>query len=254
MRFASLGSGSEGNGLVVEADGTTILIDCGFGIRETTARLARLGLAPSGLAAILVTHEHTDHVGGVPAFAARHGIPVWATFGTLAAVSERFEGMAKVYGFDSHESFAIGALEVAPIPVPHDAREPVQYVIGNGAHRVGVLTDLGVSTPHVEASLDGCNALVLECNHDATMLANGDYPYPLKRRIAGRLGHLDNEAAAGLLGRIDTSKLAHLLAAHLSRQNNTPDLARAALAGALGCEPEWIGVADQATGFDWREI
>jgi phosphoribosyl 1,2-cyclic phosphodiesterase len=254
VRFASLGSGSEGNGLVVEAAGTAVLIDCGFGIRDTTARLARLGLAPSSLSAVLVTHEHSDHVGGVPAFAARNNIPVWATFGTLAAVSERFEGMAQVYGFDSHEPFALGALEVTPIPVPHDAREPVQYVIGDGASRVGVLTDLGVSTPHVEASLDGCDALVLECNHDPEMLANGDYPYPLKQRIAGRLGHLDNAAAAGILGRIDTSRLAHVVAAHLSKQNNTPELARSALASALGCAAAWIGVADQAAGFGWREI
>ena len=254
MRFASLGSGSEGNGLVVEADGTVVLIDCGFGLRDTATRLARLGLAPKALTAILVTHEHSDHVGGVPAFAARHGIPVWATFGTLAVVSERFEGMTQVYGFDSHDAFAIGALEIMPIPVPHDAREPVQYVLGDGARRVGVLTDLGVSTPHVEASLSGCDALVLECNHDAAMLANGDYPYPLKQRIAGRFGHLDNDAAAGILGRIDASRLKHLVAAHLSKQNNTPELVRAALATALGCAPDWIGIADQAAGFDWREV
>jgi phosphoribosyl 1,2-cyclic phosphodiesterase len=254
MRFASLGSGSEGNGLVVEADGTRVLIDCGFGVRNAAARLARLGLEPSSLAAILVTHEHSDHIGGVPAFAARHGIPVWATFGTLAAVSARFEGMTQVYGFDSHDPFAIGALEITPIPVPHDAREPVQYVVGDGARRLGVLTDLGVSTAHVEESLSGCDALVLECNHDLEMLESGDYPYPLKQRISGRLGHLDNEAAAGILSRIDTSRLTHIIAAHLSQQNNTPELARTALAVALECTPGWIGIALQATGFDWREL
>ncbi len=254
MRFASLGSGSEGNGLVVECGETRVLVDCGFGVRDAAARLGRLGLAPSSLAAILVTHEHSDHVGGVPAFAGRHGIPVWATFGTLAAVSARFEGMTQVYGFDSHERFAIDALEITPVPVPHDAREPVQYVIGDGARRLGVLTDIGVSTAHVEASLSGCDALVLECNHDLGMLEAGDYPYPLKRRIAGRLGHLDNDAAAEILSRIDTSRLAHIVAAHLSQQNNTPELARAALASALGCPSDWIGIADQANGFDWREL
>jgi phosphoribosyl 1,2-cyclic phosphodiesterase len=254
MRFASLGSGSEGNGLVVEAGGSRLLIDCGFGVRDAAARLARLGIEPGSLSAILVTHEHADHVGGVPAFAARHGIPVWLTFGTLDVVGERFARTERVYGFDSHDAFAIGDLEVWPFPVPHDAREPVQFVVGDGQHRLGVLTDLGVSTPHVEASLSGCDALVLECNHDAGMLADGDYPYPLKQRIAGRLGHLDNEAAAALLASLDTSRLRHVVAAHLSQQNNTPERARAALARALNCTPDWIGIADQVDGFGWRDI
>ena len=254
MRFASLGSGSEGNGLVVESGGTRIMIDCGFGVRDTKQRLGRLGLEPSSLDAILVTHEHADHIGGVPGFAAKYDIPVWATFGTLAVVSERFEGMQRVYGFDSHERFAIGALEIQPVTVPHDAREPVQYVIGDGARRVGVLTDIGISTAHVEACLSGCDALVLECNHDLGMLANGDYPPSLKQRIASRFGHLHNEAAAGLLARIDTSRLVHIIAAHLSRENNTPALASVALATALNCASAWIGIANQFTGFDWREM
>jgi phosphoribosyl 1,2-cyclic phosphodiesterase len=254
VRFASLGSGSEGNGLVVEAGGTCVLIDCGFGVRDAAARLLRLGLAPHSLAAILVTHEHSDHIGGVPAFARKHGIPVWATFGTLAAVSARFDGMNRIYGFDSHEAFAIGDLDIHPVPVPHDAREPVQYVIGDGAVRLGVLTDLGVITTHVESSMSGCDALVLECNHDLDMLERGSYPYPLKQRIAGRLGHLHNDAAAGMVARIDTSRLKHLVAAHLSQENNTPELARAALAGALGCAADWIGIASQHDGFGWRQL
>jgi phosphoribosyl 1,2-cyclic phosphodiesterase len=254
MRFASLGSGSEGNALVVEAGGTRIMIDCGFGVRDTAVRLERLGLAPDSLSAILVTHEHSDHVGGVPAFAARYRIPVWATFGTLSAAAGRFDGLNDVCGFDSHDSFAIGALAVSPFPVPHDAREPVQFVVSDGARRLGVLTDIGASTAHVEASLCGCDALVLECNHDLDLLAASTYPYPLKQRIAGPFGHLHNEAAAGILGRIDTSKLKHVVAAHLSQQNNTPEKARTALAAALACTPDWIGIADQATGFDWRGL
>ncbi len=254
MRFASLGSGSEGNGLVVESGATRVLVDCGFGVRETASRLARLGLAPGDVTAIFITHEHSDHVGGVAAFAARHDIPVWLTFGTLDAVCERLADVPRVYSFDSHDVLAIGELEVRPFPVPHDARDPVQYVVSDGAARLGVLTDLGVITAHVEASLTGCDALVLECNHDDAMLAGGRYPYPLKQRIAGRLGHLCNDAAAELLRSLDTSRLRHVVAAHLSKENNTPELARAALAGALGCAQDWIGIADQAAGFDWRSL
>ena len=254
MRFASLGSGSEGNGLIVEVGATRVLIDCGFGIRDTIARMQRVGVEPESITAIIVTHEHSDHIGGVAAFAARFGTAVWLTFGTLTAVAEAFAALPRVHGFDSHDAFAIGDVEVRPFPVPHDAREPVQFVCSDGRWRLGVLTDLGVSTAHVEASLSGCDALVLECNHDLDMLANGDYPYPLKQRIAGKLGHLDNSAAAELLARIDTSRLKHLIAAHLSQQNNRPELARAALAAALSCDLDWIGIADQKQGFGWREF
>src|SRR6266513_2261138 len=245
MRFASLGSGSEGNGLLVEVGATRVLIDCGFGIRDTVARLARIGVAPETITAIIVTHEHSDHVGGVAAFAVRYDTPVWLTFGTLSTVAERFAGLPAVYGFDTHDAFAIDAIEVRPFPVPHDAREPVQFVVSDGQWRLGVLTDLGVSTAHVEASLSGCDALVLECNHDRDMLANGDYPFSLKQRISGKFGHLDNDAAAGLLSRLDNSRLKHLFAAHLSQHNNKRELASAALAGALNCAVEWIGIADQ---------
>src|SRR5215831_3542274 len=254
MRFASLGSGSEGNALIVESGRTRILIDCGFALSDAIERLERLGVAPETVSAIVVTHEHGDHVGGVAAFALRFETPVWLTFGTLAAVSERFAELPCVKGFDSHDCFAIDGLEIRPFPVPHDAREPVQFVCTDGRWRLGVLTDLGISTSHVEASLSGCDALVLECNHDLDMLVNGDYPESIKRRIASKFGHLDNNTAAGLLSRIDASHLKHLIAAHLSRQNNRPELAQAALAAAINCEPGWIGVADQQQGFDWREF
>jgi phosphoribosyl 1,2-cyclic phosphodiesterase len=254
MRFASLGSGSEGNALVVEVGDTRVLIDCGFRVRDTVARLMKLGLAPESISAILVTHEHADHIGGVAAFATRFRIPVWLTFGTLAMVDERFSRMERVYGFDSHDAFSIGAVEVRPFPVPHDAREPVQFVVGDGEHRLGILTDIGTTTRYVEASLSGCDALVLECNHDLDMLADGDYPFSLKQRISSRLGHLHNEASAELLAALDTSRLRHIIAAHLSRENNTPAKAQAALARALNCTPDWIGIADQADGFEWREM
>lgn len=254
MRFASLGSGSGGNALVVEAGPTRVMLDCGFAVEETERRLARVGLAPGDLAGILVTHEHGDHVDGALPFARRHGLGVWMTHGTFRAGPAGSAAGVRITMVDSHSAFAVGDLEVQPFPVPHDAREPVQYVLSDGNRRLGVLTDIGASTRHVEATLSGCDALVLECNHDPGMLAGGPYPAWLKARIAGPFGHLANAAAAALLAAIDRSRLRHVIAAHLSAQNNRPQLACAALAGALGCGPDAIGVADQATGFAWREL
>ncbi len=267
MRFALLGSGSEGNGLVVQAGQSVLLMDCGFSVAETTARLARLGLEASRLSGIIVTHEHSDHISGVARLARQHGIPVWMTHGTRRAhlgqggrlvqtgrLSQSDE-LPDVTEIDPHAAFYIGEVRVHPYIVPHDAAEPVQYVFGgDGAPKLGVLTDAGCATPHIEAMLHGCDALVLECNHDVEMLANGEYPYFLKQRVGGRMGHLSNAEAARLLSRLDTSRLQHIAAAHLSRKNNTPELAVAALAGALGCEKDWIAVATQEEGLEWREL
>lgn len=254
MRFACLGSGSSGNSLVVEAGRTRVLLDCGFGIRETVSRLARLALAPDDLRGIVVTHEHSDHIGGVAKFAAKFNLSVWLTHGTLSAASTSFQYFPRMNLIDSHTPFSVDDLRIEPFPVPHDAREPAQYVFGDGGRRLGVVTDAGASTVHIEATLNNCDALVLECNHDVDMLRNGPYPPMLKRRVAGRFGHLDNNAAAELLSKLDHRCLQHVVAAHLSEKNNTPALARRALAEVLGCEPEWIGVARQEEGFGWRQI
>lgn len=258
IRFASLGSGSKGNCLLAEVGDSRLLLDCGLGKRETARRLARLGLAPADITGIIVTHEHDDHVGGVFAFAAQHGLPVWITHGTWRAALEAGKGGegsgVKVHLVDGRTAFAVGGIQVQPFTVPHDAREPVQYVVTDGAFRLGVLTDLGASTPHVEAALSGCDALVLECNHDLAMLGASGYPGWLQARISGPFGHLDNDQAGALLARLDRSRLRHVIAAHLSQQNNSPALARRALAGAMGCEESWIGVATQEEGFGWREL
>ena len=251
MRFASLGSGSRGNALVVEAGGTRVLVDCGFGPRQLARRLGRLGLSPADLTAILITHEHTDHVAGAAQLAARYGLAIFLTHGTLAA--SRLEGV-RLEVIDGHRPFAIGDLEFQPFPVPHDAREPVQFVIADGRRRCGLLTDTGFVTPHMLAMLSACDALVLECNHDPEMLAGGSYPPALKRRIAGREGHLSNQDAAELLAAVDTGRLQHVIAAHLSQENNRPALAQAALAAVLGCAEGEIGVADQENGFAWRRL
>ena len=253
MRFAYLGSGSQGNGLVIEAGTSRVLLDCGFTLGETVKRLARLGLVPEDLDAIVVTHEHDDHIGGVARFARRHELPVWMTHGTLRGLEAQFES-ATVHLIEGYQSFAIGDIHVMPYPVPHDAGEPAQFVFTDGARRLGVLTDTGCSTPHIEARLSGCDALALECNHDLDLLRNSSYPPSLKQRIAGRFGHLDNASAGRLLASLDRSRLQHLVAVHLSQQNNSPELARSALADATGCDLSWIAVAEQSEGLGWRDI
>lgn len=251
MRFASLGSGSRGNALVIEAGKTRLLVDCGYGPRQLARRLGRLGLSPEDLAAIVVTHEHSDHSSGVEACARHYRLPVLLTHGSHCEVA--LPGVM-VEVIDSHSVLAVQNLELRPFPVPHDAREPVQFIFSDGSRRLGLLTDAGCVTAHMCEVLSACHALVLECNHDAEMLARGPYPPGLKRRISGRLGHLDNDSAAGLLGCVDRQHLQHVVAAHLSQENNTPALARAALAAVLDCDPDWVGVADQEMGFGWREI
>jgi phosphoribosyl 1,2-cyclic phosphodiesterase len=180
---------------------------------------------------IVVTHEHDDHVGGVARLAGKFNIPVWLTHGTLCSVRGAFERLPAINIIDSFHRFSINDIEVQPY-----------------------LTDTGCSTPHIEAVLNYCNALVLECNHDARMLAESDYPPSLKRRVGGRFGHLENSAAADLLARLDCRRLQHVIAAHLSQKNNTPLLARTMLSEVLNCTADWIGVADQDEGFGWRQL
>jgi len=254
LKFASLGSGSEGNALLISAasgtTSTTVMLDCGFGIRETEHRLARLGLAPTALSGIVVTHEHQDHVGGVFKFARRHQIPVWLSFGTYQAVHADCKGVTIHFCRDG-DHLAIGDLQLSPYTVPHDAREPLQYLATDGRFKLGVLTDAGQSTPYLVQALGGCDALMLECNHDRQMLAESAYPPSLKQRIGGAYGHLSNEVSAQILAALDQSRLRKVVGAHLSSKNNTEALARAALHSALNLDHTEVMIACQAEGFDW---
>lgn len=252
MRFSFLGSGSRGNSLLIEAGKTRVMVDCGFSLKETEKRLQQLGVDAASLDAILVTHEHHDHVAGVGVANRKFKMPVWMTAGSWQAAK-----VGEVSGlelFNSHEKFSIGDLEVNPFPVPHDAREPSQFTFSDGRHTIGLLTDVGMSTPHIEQQLSGCDALLLECNHDSELLANGSYPPSLKSRVAGKMGHLNNQQSCALLEKIDTSKLQHLVAAHLSEKHNTPQIVTDCLSQAMGCEKEWIAIADQNLGLAWREL
>ncbi len=252
MRFAYLASGSRGNALVVSHGDTHLLVDCGLSLRRTRTALARLGLAPEALSAVLVTHEHSDHVAGVRRLVERWGLPVWATAGTLVAAG--LDDLPQARLIRPERPFVVAGLEIHPFTVPHDAREPVQFVFEDGRARLGVLTDCGHPSAHVRAMLDGCDGLILECNHDPERLARGSYPPPVKARVGGHWGHLSNPQAQALLASLDQRRLRRVVAAHLSERHNTPELARAALAAALDCAAEEIQVACQTAGLDWQTL
>jgi len=237
VRFASLGSGSRGNATLIQAGSGCLLVDCGYSVREFEARCAELAVEPAAIDAILVTHEHGDHLRGVGALARKYRLPVWMTPGTCRA--GRCGVLPELHLFSTHgASFRLAGIEVTPFPVPHDAREPAQFLFSHGGRRVGLLTDTGTITPHVAARLDGVDALLLECNHDEEMLRTGPYPPSLQARVGGDFGHLSNRQAAELLTRLDSARLQHLVLGHLSEKNNHPELAIAAvLEQREGLEP-----------------
>ena len=251
LRFCCLGSGSEGNALIVEADDgssvTRVLLDAGFNGRQLRMRLARCGLSLDDLDAVLLTHEHSDHVGGVDTLLRQRRLPVYCSAGTADAV-----GLSSTCAVVSGEIFSVGCLQWVPFAVSHDAAEPLQYIFSDGARRLGVITDVGAPDEAVEAVLGGLDALVLECNHDVDLLRASDYPPFLKARILGGRGHLSNAQAAQLLAKIDRRRLRLLAAAHLSRRNNRPQLAQSALAAVLGADADDVLIADQDAGLGWQ--
>ncbi len=257
IRFCSLGSGSSGNATVVEATSgittTRLLIDAGFSLRELETRLARAGLAPTELDAVFITHEHGDHIGCALTLAERHDLPVWMSRGTWRAIGESVAPARLCFARDG-DTIAVGDIELRPFTVAHDAAEPLQLRCSDGQHCLGVLTDLGSITEHMLDSIAGCAALILECNHDEAMLAASRYPPSLKARIGGRYGHLSNALAVELLGSGIGARLGRLVAAHLSRENNRPELVRQALAGAWGSQPQDIVIADPIDGFGWLQL
>lgn len=252
IRFAMLGSGSKGNGTLVDAGGVRVLVDCGFAVREVEARAARLDFDLNSLDAILVTHEHGDHLGGVARLARAYDLPVYLTRGSYQGW--RDTQVDDIRFITPHELFSIGALKVRPFPVPHDAKEPCQFAFEHAGKKLGVVSDLGAITQHIRYVLSDCDALLLEANHDVAMLAKGPYPQKLKERVGGGLGHLSNAQSASLVRGVQRERLQHLVLTHLSEQNNTPALARAAICEALEQDPSWCVCAEQEGGLAWREL
>jgi phosphoribosyl 1,2-cyclic phosphodiesterase len=257
LRFRSLGSGSTGNATLVEAISggriSRLLIDCGFSLRQLKVRLARAGLAASDLDAIFITHEHSDHIGCAHALSCGERIPVWMSEGTWRAAGARdFEG--RLHLARDSADIAIGELLNTPFAVPHDAREPLQLRCSDGARSLGVLTDLGHATPQVFSRLMRLDALLLEFNHDRDMLAGSRYPAFLKRRVGGDYGHLSNTAAALIARGVLHSGLRHVVGAHLSQQNNRPEIVRHAMAQALGGRADEMLTADAAEGSPWLDL
>lgn len=248
LTLCVLASGSRGNATYLSDGCTAILIDAGLSGIEIQKRMAAKGLDPAELDAILVSHEHTDHIKGVGVLSRRFGIEVCISEGTRQASGPALGKLGRVRTFTCGHGFAIGNLTIHPFSISHDAQDPAGFTIGCKGAKVGVATDLGIVTGVVKTHLAACDVLILEANHDPQMLIDGPYPWPLKQRIRGRGGHLSNQDAALLLETLHHDRLAHVILAHLSEENNTPEKARRAVDGVLNGACVQIHVASQSTG------
>ncbi len=221
MRFSVLSSGSKANCTLVEANGYRLLIDCGLSGRQAEARLASHGVEPSSVSAILVTHEHSDHIHGVGTLSRRHGIPVYAN----AATAKHIGKVRGLELFSTGSDFSVGPFEVTPFSIAHDAVDPVGFVLRAQGFKFAVVTDLGRVTTLVREHVQGANAIILESNHDQEMLQGCGYSWELKQRISSTHGHLCNDSAGQLLEEIMHPELFHIVLGHLSENSNTPQLA-----------------------------
>ena len=251
MRFSSIGSGSKGNSTIIEYDDTVILVDCGFSLKVTEKRLGLLGISPSKINAILVTHEHSDHIRGVSALAKKYEIPVMATAGTSKFL--RNSSALNLTCIDTQSDFHIENLTVTPVLVPHDAREPVQFIIRGGLLTFGILTDVGAITEHIIELYQCCDGLMIESNHDEDMLLNGSYPRSLKNRVSSNWGHLNNKQMLYFLKNIELEQLQELVIGHISENNNSVALVKETIS-EISKELLSVSYATQNEGFDWIQL
>ncbi|MFL0804652.1 MAG: MBL fold metallo-hydrolase [Agarilytica sp.] len=252
MRFASLGSGSSGNATLIDDGESLLLLDCGFTVKETEKRMARLGISPEALTAVIVTHEHTDHIKGVAPLARRYKTPVYMTEGTWA--SKDLGVIPSLNIIRNYEAFDVKGIRVTPIVVPHDAREPAQFVFRDQRGlNLGVLTDLGSVTPHIIEAYEECDGIVVEANHDLDMLANGPYPPSLKSRVSSHWGHLNNQQTADFLASCNLDRLQEIVVGHISEKNNSLDRVKQDLEHVIE-QAKSIRFACQDIGFDWLTL
>jgi len=251
MRFSSIGSGSKGNSTIVEYDDTIILVYCGFSLKETEKRLSIVGIAPSKINAILVTHEHSDHIRGVSSLAKKYKIPVMATAGTSKFL--RNSSALNLTCIDTQSDFHVENLTVTPVLVPHDAREPVQFIIRGGLLTFGILTDVGAITEHIIELYKRCDGLMIESNHDKDMLLNGSYPRSLKDRVGSNWGHLNNKQMLYFLKNIELEQLQELVIGHISENNNSVLLVEETIS-EISKQLSSVSFATQNEGFGWIEL
>ncbi len=248
ISLCMLASGSKGNAIYVTDGPTSILIDAGLSGIEIERRLSSVGLCPTSLDAILVTHEHSDHIKGVGVLSRRYHLPVYITSATLEAAS-RIGKLHEVRSIQCGQTFSFNGFDIHPFSLSHDATDPIGFTIQLGDTKIGIATDLGIATGVVKTHLKGSDLLVLEANHDPDLLLNGPYPWPLKQRIKSRSGHLSNHDTKDLLLEIQHSKLQHVVLAHLSDENNTPEAAHQTVRAALGqCEAKLTVARQECCG------
>ncbi|HEY6977426.1 MAG TPA: MBL fold metallo-hydrolase [Chitinophagaceae bacterium] len=223
LYIASLNSGSNGNCYYIGNDNEAVLIDAGLSCRETEKRMKRLGLLIKNIKALFVSHEHADHIFGIPVLAKKYQLPVYITTSTLLYSGFKIDKHL-IVPFRTYEPVNIGALSITPFPKFHDASDPHSFMVEGNSVKVGVFTDIGIACDHVTMHFKQCNAAFLEANYDEQMLATGRYPYYLKERIKSIKGHLSNNAALQLFTSHKPSWMSHLILSHLSKNNNRPEL------------------------------
>lgn len=232
VRVCVLASGSSGNATFVASGRTRILVDNGLSLRELTRRLAAIGEDPSGLDAVLVSHEHSDHVSGLPVLARKHPIPVYLTHHTAPLV-DWGEASPPVETFQAGSRFSIGDVDVHSFTIPHDAADPVAFTFRAEGIHIGLVTDLGYLPESVKYQVQGMDLLILESNHDLEMLKVGPYPWAVKQRVMGRNGHLSNDVVSDFIREELDPSVATLVLGHISENNNHPELVRLAASQAI---------------------